>query len=71
MILKFLSMTNRTIPGDLTDIVEKYRSLYLLKLLSDVCERIKPLGDPIVADIIEKVEPLIERSKSHLKRLPY
>ena len=56
--------------GDLTDIVEKYRSLYLLKLLSDVCERIKPLGDPIVADIIEKVEPLIEQSKSHLKRLP-
>ena len=53
--------------GDLRDIVEKYRSLYLLKLLSDVCQRIKPLNDPILAEIIEKVEPLIERSKSYLK----
>ena len=53
--------------GDLRDIVEKYRSLYLLKLLSDVCQRIKPLNDPILAEIIEKVEPLIERSESYLK----
>ena len=57
--------------GQLTDIVEKCRSLYLLKLLSDVCERIKPLNDPILAEIIEKVEPLIERSKNHLKREYY
>ena len=53
--------------SDLRDIVEKYRSLYLLKLLSDVCQRIKPLNDPILAEIIEKVELLIERSESYLK----
>ena len=53
--------------GDLADIVERYRSLYLLKLLEGVLQRVKPLNDPFLAEIIEKVEPLIEQSKRRLE----
>ena len=45
----------------LADIVERYRSLYLLSLFSEVLDRVKPLNDPHVSAIVEKVEPLIER----------
>ena len=54
-------------PRLLEDIVERYRSLYLLQLLDDVLQRIKPLKDSFVEEIIEKVEPLVERSKDILK----
>lgn len=55
----------------LRDIVERYRSLYLLKLLEDVFQRVKPLNDSFVNEIAEKVEPLIERSKSRLELTRY
>ena len=54
--------------GVLIDIVEKYRSLYLLKLLEDVLQRVKPLNDRFLVEIIEKVEPLIQQSKRYLEQ---
>jgi len=55
----------------LRDIVERYRSLYLLKLLEDVFQRVKPLNDSVITEIVEKVEPMIERSKDSLERTRY
>jgi len=55
----------------LRDIVERYRSLYLLKLLEDVFQRVKPLDDSVITEIVEKVEPMIERSKDSLERTRY
>ena len=57
--------------GGLRDIVERYRSLYLLKLLEDIFQRVKPLNDSFITEIAEKVEPLIERSKDSLKKTRY
>lgn len=51
----------------LEGIVESYRTLYLLKMLDDVLERVKPLNDPVVMDVVEKVEPLIKRAKEHVE----
>ena len=50
----------------LKGLLHHYRSLYCIKILEDVLERVKPLNDPIVKSISEKVEPLIEHARFHV-----
>lgn len=51
----------------LKDIIEQYKSLYLLKLLEDVLTHIKPHSNPALKAIFEKIQPLIEASKDALE----
>ena len=55
-------------PYRLDDIIERYRSLYLLSLLEGVLNKVRPLKDPYIADIDEQLSPLLEQSKAAIKR---
>ena len=51
----------------LKDIVEKYRSLYLLSLLEVVLDKVRPLNNPYIRDIDTKLRPLIDEKKALIK----
>ena len=50
------------------DIIEKQRSLYLLSLIDDLLNRMRPINDPHINAIDEHVRPLLERSREEIDR---
>ena len=50
------------------DIIERHRSLYLLSLIDDLLNRVRPINDPHVNRIDELVQPVLEISREELKR---